>query len=508
VTEAHLYADAPVADLEKTVTGAPTPWNRYRVFFWARMACDLALVLNIICILRPVLVGDDWQIVVESWTWDSARAHLWQPHNEHSMPLGRLSIWLMGLLAWKQTNVPLVMALQGPLALIAAMVMVYLLVRRESEQPLRGLLALALFGVSTRYENAINWFSASFTLLALDTFLLGLLAAQRWRQTGRFRHLVASAFWCVLAPGWFGSGVLAGPLCMLYLLVSSSPYPGLAKLASLRERLRDAARRILLPALVPLLGTLISLAITLPLNGKKIMDLPRVEQPVTAWETFKPQVGLEYTLRSMVDDLIPGAIGFKEFASPIPIVKVVWFLFLTLGLVWWWQAPHRPLLVVGLAIIVSSYMAIYTVRAYFEYEEMHHWSRYHLFAHLGLVLFLCGVLPRRLVAWVDSASPRMIDLGAACFLVLLFVTQVPRAKGLYYNPQQYADLERVEDVDVFCRKHGIAAATAREALPEFKISGMSGEVDGRPPSGWDMLRGSSDPQPMTVEEARDLLKGK
>ena len=58
------------------------------------------------------------------------------------------------------------------------------------------------------------------------------------------------------------------------------------------------ARRVLLPALVPLLGTAVSLAVTLPLNGKKIMNLPRVEMPgVVALDTFKPLVGLEYTLR-------------------------------------------------------------------------------------------------------------------------------------------------------------------------------------------------------------------
>jgi hypothetical protein len=33
------------------------------------------------------------------------------------------------------------------------------------------------------------------------------------------------------------------------------------------------------------------------------------------------------------------------------------------------------------------------------------------------------------------------------------------------------------------------------------------EIDGRRLSGWDLLRGSSEPRPMTVEEARRLLEG-
>src|SRR5262249_29385512 len=149
--------------------------------------------------------------------------------------------------------------------------------------------------------------------------------------------------------------------------------------------------------------------------------------------------------------------------------------------------------------------AIYTVRAYFPYEGMHHWGRYHLFAHLGLVLIVCGGLPRRLVAWINGASPRVLDMGAACLLVLLLLTQLPRAGSLYYGAGQAADLERVAAVDARCQKHHIDAATAREALPRFEVTGMGGDVDGRPVSAWDLLRGSSDPRPMDVDEARRLL---
>jgi hypothetical protein len=482
---------------------------------WAQTACAAALLLNILSILRPTLAADDWQILVESWTWDRARANLWLPHNEHSMPLGRLAIWLMGHLAVNQGNVPLVFALQGPLALLAAMLLVYLLVRRETGQPFLALLALALFGVNTHYQSAVVWFSASYTVVALDMLLLGLLAAQRWRQTGRRRYLALSALWCALAPGWFGSGVLAGPLCALYLLAPPSPDQagpphvsgGPRKVPTLSARLWEAARRVLLPAVVPLLGTALSLAITLPLNGKKIMDLRRVELDASAWETFNPLVGLEYTLRTMVDDLIPGAIGFPKVTSPIPVVIAVWAVLLAAGVWWWRQAPHRALLVLGLGMIFASYEAIYTVRAYFSYEDVHDWGRYHLVPHLGLVLIVCGGLPRRVVAWVNAASPRAIDLGAACLLGLLLLTQCPRAGALYYGAQQAADLERVAAVDARCREHHIDAATARQVLPAFEITGMSGVIDGRPLSAWDLLRGSDDPRPMTVEEARRLLEG-
>jgi hypothetical protein len=480
------------------------------------MACLGALIVNSLCILRPFLYGDDFQIVVASWTWQDVRSNLWVPQNEHSMPLGRISTYVLARLAGKQTNVPLVLALQGPLALIAAAVLVYLLVQRETGQPFPALLAMMLFGINSHYEQAVNWFAASFVVLGLDTLLLGLLAAQRWRQTGRPAYLALSALWCLMAPGWFGSGVLAGPLCALYLLVSPRPVRKGERPFSWRPlngaTLRQAVRRILVPALVPLLGTIISLAITLPLNGKQIANLPRVEQPGTpAWKTFAPLTGLEYSLRAMVDDMIPGAMGLKTGAHAIPTVAVVWLFFLAFGVLWWLLSSHRPLLILGLGFILLSDEAIFTVRAYFPYEDIHSASRYQLFAHLGLVLFICGGLPRPFIKAVNTTPLRLLDLAAVVLLGFLLWTQWPQAGESAGTPPQsaaqYGDLDRVQKMDERCDEHHIDRTTARQALPEWAVYGTGRrEWYGRLISGWDLLRGSREPQAMTIDEARELLK--
>ena len=107
------------------------------------------------------------------------------------------------------------------------------------------------------------------------------------------------------------------------------------------------ARRVLLPALVPFLGTVVSLAISLPFNGEKIANLPRVGMDMPAWKTFKPLIGLEYTLRAMVDDLIPGAIGLGKLNSPLWVVRVVWVIYLVVGFLWW-RLADAPALFVGL----------------------------------------------------------------------------------------------------------------------------------------------------------------
>jgi hypothetical protein len=116
-------------------------------------------------------------------------------------------------------------------------------------------------------------------------------------------------------------------------------------------------------------------------------------------------------------------------------------------------------------------------------------------------------MPQGLVNRVNAASPRSIDIGAACLLALLLLTQCPGAGWIYGSAQQYVELERVERIDDRCRKYHIDAATARQALPRFDLTGMGGEIDGRALSGWDLLRGSDTPKPVTIDKARRLLTG-
>ena len=168
-----------------------------------------------------MLLYDDFQIVTRSLTWTTVRANLWTPANEHVMPLGRLSTWLLVQLAGSAAVLPLVTSLQGPLAVVLGMALLGQLVRRELGHPFYGLVAMLLFGVTTVYVQAVNWFAASFAVLALDTTLLALLAAQHGRRSARSRHLALCDLACAASTAWFASGIVAGPLCCLYLLRST-----------------------------------------------------------------------------------------------------------------------------------------------------------------------------------------------------------------------------------------------------------------------------------------------
>src|SRR5207249_5620990 len=117
-----------------------------------------------------------------------------------------------------------------------------------------------------------SWFAASFAVLALDTLLLALLAAQGWRQTGRWYYLALSTVWAALAPAWFASGILAGPLCSLYLLASEQKLPRRAALSTL-----------------PLLGSAAFLTLSLPRTADQILHLEHYGDQ-TAWQAFHPLI--------------------------------------------------------------------------------------------------------------------------------------------------------------------------------------------------------------------------
>jgi hypothetical protein len=461
---------------------------------------------------RPTLYCDDFQIVVRSWTWPAVERNLWVPANEHTMPLGRLSTWALIQLSGSQTTFPQVLVLQGPLAVAAGMLLLYCFVGRELAHPLYGLVAMAVFGVTTVYQQAIFWFSASFSVLSLDMTLLALLAAQRWRQTGSAWHLVGSAVWAALAPAWFAIGILAGPLCALYLLPSEPDREPKPETPEARQAIVRGAKRIAV-RLLPLLGTAAFLAVSLPRTGEEILHLSHYEGK-TAIEAFHPAVGLLNTCRSVVDNLLLGSFGIStplNVVCPLPLVFAVLTLLVLAGIWWWRGAPQRRLLLLGLGCILTSYLLVYSARAdgWSYARQVHAWSRYHLFPQLGVALFVTGGLPRwqgsRLQLDPEGRLTWQQARAVAVLIVALFVVQLPRGligAHAWTNPRQMPVLRHIQEMDARCRRLHIDRDTAREALEWLDIPGAEGREN-----GWELLWGSSQPCPVSVDEARRLLRG-
>jgi hypothetical protein len=337
----------------------------------------------------------------------------------------------------------------------------------------------------------------------MDTMLLALLAAQRWRQTGQWYHLAWCVLWVFLAPGWFASGVLAGPFCMVYLLPGAG-----GRTTSLLRRAASAA--------VPLLGTAAFLAVSLPFTFEHIQHAQHF-QGRTAVGMFDLLGGLELTGRTLVDNLL---LGVNAFGHSCPRVLVPFILagLTVAGWCWWKQGVRAGgssrLLLLGVALLILSYWVTYSFRTAWPYEEMMvRWTRYNLFPFLGLILFVCGGLPGRqgsLFRLQPSGGLSGKQTRGLVFLTgLLFFLQFPLGLlgHLRQDPdvsRQMASLQRIEDAEQDCRRYGIAGTTARQALGMMDIpySGEPAQIN-----GWDLLRGSACPRGWSVAEARKLLTG-
>jgi hypothetical protein len=483
-------------------------------------------------LIRPELVQDDFQILARGATWQRTRASLWEPQNEHAMPLGRLLTFALMRVSGRATVLPWTAGAVGPVALLLALPLVYHFVRRECGHPLHGLVAAALFGVTSVYQQAVYWFAASFSILALDTMLLALLAAQRWKETGRGLWLDLSALCCFLALGWFASGVLAGPLCCLYLLwprrcaVMTMPHAGAAASKS--------SGRLSHWSFVPLLGTLLFIALLPPGTVEQIQHLEH-HGGATTRERFDVGVGLINTGRSIVDNLLLGMVGISTVEVPKRWTPVI-LVGVAAAVAWWWRsAPNRGLIVLGLGTIVAAYLLVYSARASFIYDAnmtRPNWSRYHLLPQLGLAFVVAGGLPARAGREFKSARAERLTRtqarGLLWLVTILFVTQLPRAilgapvpaPGLERwaradvanelrerrqdHEKQAEVLQSVAEIDDRCRAHRISADAVVEALAPVPIPLWFT----RDANALKLLRGSDDPLPRSADEVRELLIGR
>jgi hypothetical protein len=497
------------------------------------MLASLGLYVYPLC--YPTLVQDDFQILLQSWTWEKTWSGLWLPQNEHAMPLGRLTTYVVDQLADRPSALPLAAALVGPVGLLLGLPLLYRFVSRELGHPLYGLAALLLFGVTSVYQQAVYWFAASFSVLALDTLLLAMLAAQTYRRTGRPLHLGLCGLWCALSPCWFASGILAGPICCLYLL---SPESGAAFAT------RGQGLRFWLLRTTPILGTAIFLAVSLPLTARTILHLEHYQYFHTnAVEAFRLDKGLVLTGKALVENLLLGLVGVC--AVPVPSWLVVYVLLLatTAAAWWWWRAPDRRLLLVGFGLILTSYLLVYSARSRWfmpAQGEMapineSRWSRYHLLPQLGLTLFICGGLPawsgRCFVLRSDGSLTWKQARNVGLLIFLCFLVQLPRgilgAPGVIDFTDQKDALRHIEAVDACCRANHVGADTARRCLGELDIPQWFGPAGGclgatavrsclmrfdipwsfGSVNGWDFLHGSDDPLDRPDAEVKRILEG-
>ena len=412
------------------------------------------------------------------------------------MPLSRVASGILMQLTPHQSAIPRAAEIQGVIAVAIGMWLVFDFVRRELGHDFFGLIAMTLWGVTSTYYECVTWYSASFFTLALDATLIGLLAAQSYLRTGRLAVLLVCSAFCAFAPAFHSAALQAGAWCGVYLLFGQSD----------QSRVSSARSRRVALAAVPLLGTVAFLAVGLSVAGAQIINASHYRGK-TVFGAFNALDGIENTLRTLADNQVLGAVGVwhKTWVFSPPAVLAIVTILAVVAALWWRVAPSRCLLVLGLALIFGSDLLVYGARADWSYERsVHNWTRYHLFPHLGLVLFLVGGLPYfegRLFALTPGRLSQRQITALAGLIAVSVACHWPRSHwSHFYVPSQIAVLQRVERIDAFCRTAGIDAATARSALG-FLPFPLGYDHD----NAWEFLRGSPSPVSMTVDDARRLL---
>ncbi len=333
-------------------------------------------------------------------------------------------------------------------------------------------------------------------MLSLDTILLGLIAAQAWREGGGWVLATACAACCASAPGWYAGGVLGGPVCALYLL--NLPGDQVTRSAPWRSRLARAA--------VPLLGTVAFLAVSLPRTAQSIVHAEHY-QGKTVFQAFDPVAGAANTLRTLADNQIIGAIGvYRPVAFEWPAVCTIDAVLLVTTIVWWKIVPYRRLVLVGLAIWLASDLLVYSARADWNYvRQIHRWTRYHLFPHFGLALTFVAGLPalnHRLFVLRPSGRLSYRQVAGLLLLIgLLALCHVSRTAGSHIHIAEATELmQEMDRIQAACRRAGISDDTARRALGFRQMP-----VGYRGDNAWELLRCSMKPRQISVEDAAVML---
>lgn len=454
----------------------PSEPSRWRVRGVLAALCVAALALHLPSFRDPQLIYDDFDILLASWTWPDTVANLWEPMNEHSWPLTRLTTAaVVEASGHRQTWLPLLAAIPGRVALVLALLLTYRFVSRHTGSQLAGVIGVIAFGVTAAYQEALYWYAAHPPLWCVCCALLGLMAADRWAALGQRRHLAGAAFWAFVAPAWFAGGVLVGPLLGAYLVLGKRRWA----------------------AVVPPIGTAASLALSWALAGERI-NHPQHFQGKSMLASLDPVTGAGMTARAVVDQLAVAAVGVYKVALPIPVVAVAFPLLVAAGVWWWVRAADRRLVLVGAGFILASDWLIYSARAEWSYaERLKDWSRYNVFPWFGLMLMVVGG-PR----WRVGTPTRWQAALALAVGGVTFAVQLPRGVdgSPWVDPEQPAILLRLEEFDRKCREYRISATAARLALPPLVTEYWYADR-----TCYELLWGSGSPEARPPEEVRRLL---
>lgn len=449
---------------------------------FAALVCTLPVSLFWDELSIPRARGDDFAFLAASRGGSEPLRHLLEPHNAHVVPAFRLLTAALARLSGSLAEAPTLFLVANMLALAGLMLATGHLVAWESRRMAAGLAATTCLGVTSLLFPAATWFSAGQTLWTALFTALGLVLLQFWRRHNKHYIFIASCFCSLIAPLFWGGGVVAGIASAAYLWATRD----------------NTTRRAALWALLTSLAALALWAAFGFASWGKESAGPAVD----LWE--RPLRALAHTAQAITEGLIFQNLGLDTTATPQQAV----LLLCVIAAAWLWSRRSNPRLntleAPGLVLLFVPYFMAYLLRAGYDFASLRTLGWYHTLPHLGAVLFVAGwILNRSLASPGKPVSPTRAGLAALCVLAaFLFFLHQPRVQRLvisaappmtditrrlvpildlqrhravYYfsdeSARQYRALKRLERIQSLTAAQHVARETLRRQLPPFEIPG-------------------------------------
>ena len=416
----------------------PGPVNatsRAAAWRWAVLA--LAILAYLPRLTHPSLYADD--IVRVSFERNLPFVQrLLLPFNEHLAPLFELvttTAWACA--GFRLVNVPLAFMVASLLPFIAVLWLLGHIVSRETGSAFAGDFAILFASSVPLHAEVVGWYSAS----SFTWALLFTLAAFAWAARATARALVLASVAAAAAPAFSAIGLLAGPVAASRLLAA--------------KRWRAA--------LVPLVGTLVYLALIFAVKQHQAWSIPGGSRNLSKVA--------EAVVRAPVGVLALGTIGLRD-TSPRPlsawdVLGFVLFLILAAGVFLRARAKVlRGLLLAGLILILGGYGLTVGIRSAGDLPNPLPIQRYQLFPLFGLALAIApGIahLGRRLSLQTRPKHAATLLVVCGVMLVSIHAARFKAYRKFYRFPDQprvLAAIERLEQVatrELWNRERLIAA---------------------------------------------------
>ena len=307
--------------------------RRVRWIAWCVVAIA-ALLAHRVGWLEPIVVSDDL-IFLESSRSAERLGDSWaRIHNGHLCPVPRVVTWAIDAVTPSLARIPVTFAIAKFAVLAyATWALASMLVSFGFGWRLR-VFAAALFAATGAFHEAVDWYSASFSMLSVAFAMHAVAIAVAAVRDGRMWRVVPMIALVALAALTWGSGVLAGPCVAAAILFAGG---------STRARLATAAVA---------LGSSVGVGVWL-LVAKQVqatIAMPLALDPIRVLGTVKDAIGnlvAGHNLR------LPGAASPVKIGATVAVLGAV-------ALIGALRAATRPVVAVAIVALVGAY-AVTTV---------------------------------------------------------------------------------------------------------------------------------------------------